>query len=336
MKRALCIKSVVEDFINEEVERGETILVAVSGGVDSVVLLHVLAEASMKTGNRIHVVHVNHGLRGDESDADAAFVEDISALLGLPFTCASVFIDGKRTGIEAAARGARYDALEHVAKSIGAGYIAVGHNADDVAETFLMNLSRGSGPSGLSSHRSTRKFGNTTVIRPLHGVTRGEIEEFAIESGIKWREDSSNQDPKFLRNRVRHELLPLLRDVFGPNISLAIHRSSGLIEQQCIAMDAAMEEIVESVVDSDSSNEISLRTDAMSSLGMEMLNDLVRRATRSLGEHPVTYDDTKRIVRLLHADAGKTETLSRGIVARRKRGRIVINGKRKEQSNETV
>lgn len=323
MKRA-CIKSLVEDFLSKEVEREEIVLVAVSGGVDSMVLLHALADASANAGIRLHVAHVNHGLRGEESEGDATFVEDAAALLGLPFTCASVSIDGKRTGIEAAARSARYDALERVAESIGARYIAVGHNADDVAETLLMNLSRGSGPSGLSSHRKTRACGDATVIRPLHGITREEIEAFAKDRGIKWREDSSNRDPKFLRNRVRHELLPLLKEIFGPNVPLAIHRSAGLIEEQCIAMDAAMEGIMESAVDSDGPNEISLKIDAISSLGKELLNDVARRATRNLGEHPVSYEDTKRIVRLLHTDPGKTETLSRGIVARRNRGRIVI------------
>lgn len=325
MKQNVSLQESVAASIEEFVRPGEVVIAAVSGGVDSVVLLHALHEASKASSFTIHVAHINHGLRGDESDCDAGFIEDLAASLGLDFTCSSVSIDGKRTGIEAAARDARYDALERIAASIGAKHIAVGHNADDVAETFLMNLSRGSGPSGLSSHRRTRGCGSSTIIRPLYSSTRAEIEAYATERGLDWREDSSNTDAKFLRNRVRREVIPLLRDVFGSDFSLTVLRSVGLIEDQCKALEASMESTMESIVENESPGVVVLSASALESVGPQLATEAIRRSTRRLGEHPLSYDDTMRVKRLVRADAGKKETLSRGMLAMKERGRITIS-----------
>lgn len=195
-----------------------TVIVAVSGGVDSVTLLDYLA-MRRDLGLRIVVAHLNHSLRGEESDADEELVREISAEYGARFERCRVDVKAmarnERLSLEEAGREARYRFFADLASRCNASAVALAHHRDDQAETVLMRLLRGSGPAGLRGmgYRS----GNGLYVRPFLDADRSAIEEYAAARGLRFRTDSSNSDPRFLRNRVRLQLLPLLGE-YNPEI----------------------------------------------------------------------------------------------------------------------
>jgi tRNA(Ile)-lysidine synthase len=189
--------------------RGDAVVVAVSGGPDSVALLHALAILARKEAWKLHAAHLHHGLRGAEADADEDLVRALAARERVGVTVGR--LEPARlagAALEARARSARYAFLADVARSFGAARIATGHTRDDQAETVLLRLLRGSGARGLGGIQPRRADG---VIRPLILASRAEVLRFLDRARLPSREDSSNRDPRHLRNRVRHELLPLLR-----------------------------------------------------------------------------------------------------------------------------
>ncbi len=213
------------------VRAGETILVAVSGGVDSVVLLHCLDHLAAPLGFRLHVAHLDHGLRGEAGAADAAFVREVAASLGLPATVKHLppgALAARGRSLQEAARAARYAFLAEAAEGVGATRIAVAHTADDVAETVLMNLLRGSGPAGL---RGIPPIRDRRIIRPLLTVRRQQVEAFARARRLRFRLDPSNADPRFLRNRIRQRLLPFLEKEFNPQVVECVARAAALLEE---------------------------------------------------------------------------------------------------------
>jgi tRNA(Ile)-lysidine synthase len=197
---------------------GDTVVVAVSGGADSVALLDILfslRELRLKPA----VAHLNHLLRGNEADADEEFVRKLAESYGVPFEVRRVDVGAvaRREGrsLEDAGRAARYKFFAELAALHNAHAVALAHHADDQAETVLMRLLRGSGGSGLCA-MAAKSAG--LYVRPLLNVTRGEIEEYLRGRGIAWRTDSSNAVTDFLRNRIRHELIPYLAR-YNPAIS---------------------------------------------------------------------------------------------------------------------
>jgi len=219
-------------MVVREIERAATalgfaggrVLVAVSGGVDSTVLAHALAAFAPRSGFSVAIGHVNHGLRGAESDADERAVSELARGLGLPFASAAIAPREARNGgssrdrptLQEAARALRYQALYGLARRFDAARIATGHNADDQAETVLLRIFRGTGPDGLTGIPERSPDG--VVVRPLLRVARGEIEAYALAHGLKWREDASNEDVAYTRNRLRHSWIPGLRDEFNPQL----------------------------------------------------------------------------------------------------------------------
>ena len=188
-----------------------TVGVAVSGGADSVCLLHVLKES----GFRLAVIHLNHKLRGPESDADAAFVGELAASLDLPLHQRDADIASAAGNLEAAGRSARHGFFSDLLKAGQVDRIATGHTRSDQAETVLFRLLRGAGTAGLTGILPSTSEG---ITRPLIDCTRDEVRAFLRERGWAWREDATNQDRNFVRNRIRHDLLPLLREQFSPAV----------------------------------------------------------------------------------------------------------------------
>lgn len=194
-------------------KRGDTILVAVSGGPDSLCLLDCLFCLSKKYEWLLHIAHVNYGLRGADSDADEALVRERAEFYALPFSTLHLKKLQKTNNLEARLRDIRYDFFEKTRLVLGFDSIAVAHNRDDQSETLLLRLIRGSGLRGLGAMRPK----DGVIIRPLLLVSRDEILEYLSERKLPFHLDTSNIDPKFTRNRVRHELLPFLES-FNPNI----------------------------------------------------------------------------------------------------------------------
>lgn len=231
----------VSERLNHRVGSGPGI-VAVSGGPDSVALLRALIPE-----NPI-AAHVNHQLRGDESDADEAFVRELASSLGVGFR--SIRIDVKREAaggnLEAAARRLRYQWLKSVAQETGAAWIATGHTADDQAETVLHRLIRGSGLQGLRGIAAVRECGSVRIVRPLLTVRRTEIIEYLDSLRQPYRTDSSNADPRFTRNRIRAVLLPLMR-TFNPDVAAALCRLAEQAEETHALFESQAQELLQRV-----------------------------------------------------------------------------------------
>lgn len=215
---------------------GERILVAVSGGPDSTALLHILVRLSPARNLSLHVAHVHHGLRGKEADDDARFVEKTASDLGLPHETIPVDVRTRarqdRSSIAVAARAARYEALEAVRLRCGANCVATAHTMDDQAETVLMRLIRGTGPAGLAGIPPRRG----TIIRPLLAVRRASLAAYLEAREISFRIDSSNSDLRQARNRIRHELLPLLCSC-NPRIVPALARLADMAREERTALE---------------------------------------------------------------------------------------------------
>jgi tRNA(Ile)-lysidine synthase len=200
------------------------VLVAVSGGADSTALLQLLVRLARSMPMTLHVAHLDHGLRGEESVADRRFVEEMAAGLGVPFTSRVLEPAGRLS--EDQARAHRHRFLGHVAQTVGAQRIATGHTRDDQAETLLLNLLRGAGTRGLAGIPAVRG----RYVRPLLMASRQDVEGWLREQQILWREDASNEDRSFTRNRVRHELLPLLEQDYRPGIRGRLAATAKLLQ----------------------------------------------------------------------------------------------------------
>lgn len=225
--------------------RGERILVAVSGGVDSMVLLAVLGELAGSQGWKLFVAHFNHQLRGRASDGDERFVKQVAARLGLPFQAGrgdvKAFAKEQGVSIEMAARQLRHEFLAQAARRLRCSAVALAHHADDQVELFFLRLLRGSGGEGLagmkwSSPSPVSK--SVRLVRPMLEVGKAELLEFARGNEICFREDATNASRDLLRNRVRHELLPLLRAEFQPALNQTVLRLMELVGAEAEVVDA--------------------------------------------------------------------------------------------------
>lgn len=197
------------------IDSDETLVVAVSGGGDSVALLDALRETYH---GRIVVAHLEHGIRGNSSVDDADFVRNLCRQKNLEVVIRSVQVPRQRhrgESMEEAARRIRYKFLEEARESSGAAWIAVGHNSDDVVETMLINILRGTGVSGLCGLLGRRG----RIVRPLIHCSRSDLRDFLIERGQTWREDETNADTQYLRNKLRLDLIPNLVQEYNPNFS---------------------------------------------------------------------------------------------------------------------
>lgn len=229
---------------------GDRLVVAVSGGVDSVALLHLLAEEEARSVLHITVAHFNHGLRPGAAEEDAAFVTRLSEGMGFPVVVGRgpVADEARRAGrgLEDAARTLRYAFLEEVRSSTRSDRIVTGHTADDNVETVLLNLFRGSGVRGLAGIPVSRNGGR--IIRPLLFATREEIMEYAGTEHLEWREDASNTSDAHRRNIIRHDLLPTVREKINPGVARTISRTAelfgGLDEYLTGIAHAALEQVV--------------------------------------------------------------------------------------------
>lgn len=223
---------------------GDTIIVALSGGADSTALLDLLSRLP-GLAPRLVAAHLNHCLRGPESDRDEEFVRSLAARYCIPLECRRVkvkeFALEERLNLEDAGRRARIAFLDELRHSWHATAVALAHHADDQAETVLMRLLRGAGPAGLAGmpYRNGRGF-----IRPLLGISRAELVAHLTERGMTWREDASNRDTAFLRNRIRHELLPLLEQ-YNPAIRERLAATAAVLSDEHRLLNQLAEEFAD-------------------------------------------------------------------------------------------
>lgn len=226
----------------------DAVVVGVSGGSDSLCLLHVLVALGSELDITLHVAHLNHRLRGAESDADAAFVQRLAESWGLACSIDEVDVSAlaavSKLGEEEAARHARYTFLARTAYRVGAAAVAVGHNADDQTETVLMHLLRGTGLAGLRGMAPCSVMGDPplVLIRPLLEVPRVSIEAYCREHDLQPRLDRSNLDRTFFRNRLRHEVLPALEEV-APGVNHRLRQMAQLVAADYELVQTMMDQV---------------------------------------------------------------------------------------------
>ncbi len=280
---------------------GEPLVVGVSGGADSLCLLHVLRELQPRWGYRLHVGHLHHGLRGDEATADAAFVEAVCRAWGIPVTVAQVnaaaLAREARLSVEEAGRQARYAFLGSLAASLGGRVVAVAHNADDQVETVLMHWLRGAGLAGLRGmlpkvdlgdlrlegvwDRLWPRAAGVTVVRPLLSVTRAEVEAYCCQAGLVPRFDLSNLDTTYFRNRLRHELLPFL-ETYNPRIREVLRRSAEVIADDYAYLREQTRRAWEQTVREEGPGGVALDLACFLNLPVSLQRGLLREAIRRL------------------------------------------------------
>ena len=274
----------VQRFIDthELLHRGAKVMVSVSGGADSMALLSVLCQLQPTYRLTLTVAHVNHQLRSEEATRDALFVERHADKLGLPFHKMGVDVKvlKRRTGLspQHAARQLRHDALRSLSRSLAATHIALGHTADDQAETLLMRLLRGGGPAGLAGIPAKRM----PFIRPLLGVHRDSILEYLRSTGVPWVEDSSNANRSYLRNRVRLDLMPTLRE-YHPHITQRLHHVADMLRADNDVLEQQTEALASQVLSREVGNAMfSIRRAPFSAAPVAMQRRLLRYAIDQL------------------------------------------------------
>jgi tRNA(Ile)-lysidine synthase len=271
---------------------------------------------------KLHIAHMNHGLRGAESDEDARSVLETCDHLGVPATVGAADVQGVRSryrlSLEAAAREARYDFLARVSASIGASAVATGHTADDQAETVLMHLLRGTGIRGLrgmlpvSRWRTRDGSGEVAVVRPLLQATRREIESYCSALGLEPRHDSSNLEARFTRNRIRRHLMPrLLR--YNPAAREAITRLATTVASDVAFIDQQVQEKWPSLV-VEEAHGLRLRRDAFTKLHPSLQAHLLYRVYGEVvGEATeLNLAQIEGMLRLARAGAGRSLSLGHG------------------------
>lgn len=289
----------------------QAIVVGVSGGPDSLCLLHVLHALAPSLRVRLHVAHLHHGLRGADADADAAFVEEAAAARGLPFTLerADIAAQARHSGasLEEAAREARYTFLARLAEAVDASAVAVGHNADDQAETVLMHFLRGSGLAGLRGMQPRSQWpminsqwaiGHLCLIRPLLFVTRSEILDYCALHGLAPRFDRSNEDTTFFRNRLRHELLPLLES-YNPQMRRILGSTAAVLADDYELLRGDLQAAWPAVVVQESDQRLVFDLDAWRHLPAAMQRSVLREAIHRLR-------GSLRNVNFVHVDNART------------------------------
>ena len=286
------------------------LVVAASGGVDSTVLLDVLDGL----GYRLHVAHLDHALRPD-SAADSRFVTDEAKRRGLPCSVerrdVRAYARTEGLSLEEAGRRQRYAFLDQVADRVRAEFIALGHHADDQAETVIMRLLRGSGATGLGGMEIAREG---RYLRPLLRVRRAEIKKYARQRGLRYREDPSNRDPRFLRNRVRRELMPLLES-YNTKIAEVLNRTAALLKAEDDLLAELTQEALDTVICERCNDKVALDSTRLLTYHIAMQRRMLRAVLQGLAatENPFDFVRIEQVRSWIGAGDKRLQVLGAGL-----------------------
>jgi tRNA(Ile)-lysidine synthase len=319
------VQQIIQDY--RMLEPGHTVLVAVSGGADSMALLHTLWRLREPLALQLCVAHLNHQMRPNASD-DANFVETVARNLGIRYICdtrdVATYRRQHKVSPEDAARRLRYAFLQATAIQVGANRIAIGHTADDQAETVLLHLLRGSGLRGLCGIPPVRG----AIVRPLIHVSRTDILDYLQTHRLLFREDSSNAQRRFTRNRLRLDILPALRQHFNPRLSHTLGRTAQLLAEDEAALQAMANQHFLAACLPTTSGATSLQIAVLTSLPLALQRRVLRQAlTEVMGDlHGITATHIASIVALMRSRAGTQRlTLPRRVVVERRYDVVLIH-----------
>jgi tRNA(Ile)-lysidine synthase len=309
---------------------GSTILVAVSGGPDSSALLTALAELRSDLQLHLHAGHIHHGLRGADAEEDLHAAQSLAERLGVPFSAGraevAVSMAEHRISEEVAGRRARYAYLCSLARAIGAGRIATGHNADDQVETILMRIIRGTGLEGLSGippvgvAPDPAQGSPVSVIRPLIRISRAGVLDYCRSLGLQLRTDPSNLDPGYLRNRVRLELLPLLRNCYNSDLAAALINLAELAREDNSFLEARSRDAWHAACEEECAQAVIFRLAKLPE-HKALLRRVIRRAILRLNpDHVPHFRAVERVVEAVKTGQAPRFDLEGGIYAEVKKG----------------
>ena len=299
------------------------ILAAVSGGADSVALLHRLVQ-DMPTGGKLAVAHVNHGLRGADADADAEFVRLLASEYKLRYF--EHRIEADKAFSENTARNLRYDFLVHQAEQIGFRYLATAHTADDQTETVLHRILRGTGLAGLSGIVPVRQITPAvTLLRPLLGIRRNAILTYLKSLGKTYRNDKTNFENHFTRNRIRNQLLPILRERFNPQIDEAVCRLATIAAEQESVLAELLDALIDSALLEQLPNRIVLDVLPLQRCSLPVLREMLIHVWKqqNFPRREMDYSQWSALAKLFYIP-GKRLDFPGGITAERTQNRFVI------------
>lgn len=301
---------------NNLLNKDDKVVIGVSGGADSLCLLHVLNSIKNEIGIEIFAVHLNHQFRGAEADADAEFVEDICRKWEIPYKIASVDVPAyaKQHGLspEEAGREIRYKLFRDVKEIINANKIAVAQNLNDNVETILMRIFRGTGLEGLKGI----DISIDEIIRPLLETDRASIEEYCRQNNLEPRVDKTNLQPVYSRNKIRLELIPYLKESFNPNLNEGIVRLSQIIKEENDYLEQQANKLMNSIVEIEEQR-LLIKINNLIELHQAMQKRLLRKAVEQLAEtlNGYEYKHFQGIIELLDKGTGAALELPKNIRA---------------------
>ena len=266
-------------------QRDDRVVVGVSGGADSVALLHILVQLAPSLRLKLYIVHVDHRLR-PESAEDAAFVQALAERFEVPALIEHRDVEAlcrsARWSLEDGARRIRYQCFVETAARYSAGVVALAHTADDQAETVLMRLLRGSGLTGLAGIPATRVSEGIRIVRPLLHCWRDEVTAYLRSASLSWRQDASNDDRRFLRNRIRHDLLTLLAREYNPNIKAALVQLAGQSSVDSTYLQSVAQRHWKRLATPPRNGSVCLRLPALTRAPQALQRQLIRQALREI------------------------------------------------------
>ena len=328
------------ESLNALVPSCVTVVLAVSGGADSLALLHGWARSRSAISDRLIVATFDHQLR-DDSASDIQFVANVAARLGLVCEVGSPvtpLCSREGRSLEGAARDARYAFLIDVAKRHEAAYVATAHTADDQVETVLHRIMRGTGLQGLAGIRPSRPLAEgIDLIRPMLSLSRSEVEEFLLLIEQDYRIDPTNKDPRFTRNRIRHELLPTLRADFNPAVDLALRRLADLARSVSEEETRVNQGLTAKVVRERTNEAVYFDRAELQLLGEYRATSIIRSVIEQQGWPMRRFGmmHLTRIARLCHLERSTRITLPHEMVAFMSKRKGVVGIVRSESRRES-
>jgi tRNA(Ile)-lysidine synthase len=326
-------QKVVKFILNKKlIDTGDSILVALSGGADSVFLLEFLLKYKRRFKIEIAAFHLNHNLRGNEANIDEQFCKNLTVQKGIPFFSTSknvkLFAKRKRMSLEEAGRELRYSEFHRIAKKHNYTKIATAHNADDNAETVLLNLIKGTGIKGLSGIPERRE----KIIRPVLVLSKKEILDYLNNKKINYRTDSSNFENNYQRNYLRNKIIPLIKEKLNPQFDSAVLRASEIIRGYTSLIDEHIDNTVKNTV-TYKQQKIIINLIQLKETDVRLYGDVFRETVRKYFIEDLESKNISDLIKLIKAQSGKEIKFSNRIVAVKERDSIIIYLKKREMKN---
>ncbi|HYQ86503.1 MAG TPA: tRNA lysidine(34) synthetase TilS [Bacteroidota bacterium] len=308
------------------IDRGEKIILAVSGGLDSMVMLDALDNIKRESQLTLSVAHFNHQLRGIEADRDEALLRSVALARGLECYVeranTRAVAEAQKLSVEECGRNLRYAFFDRLRSSLGYQKIATAHHADDNAETILFNLFRGAGVHGLSGIPVRRN--DQSIIRPLLFATRKQIGEYAADRKLSYREDASNADRQYTRNFLRHDVIPLIRQNINPNLIRTLSRTAELFDQLEDYLKEQVGKVMPGLLVAGSEGSVILDLTAFRVQPVFLQEHVLLHAAREFTAREIDFGTVKTMLRVAGGETGTSCSIAKDAVFYRNRDQLIF------------